>query len=118
MDIGSFYKIALRAYLIEHLSLDSLDAEIANSSMRFQPVCPDEQCELQKNCLLKLKYIYLANSVHIERLNDNDVAILEKCISEYEESGSISPEVMRIIDHTYNNLLLPEPAYNKQITPA
>ncbi|ALU13057.1 hypothetical protein ACH52_0225 [Eubacterium limosum] len=73
------YKYGLMQYLSDMLMLEEYEKEMAESPLRFLPCPENEQSVYQKYSMTGFKYIYLRNNLYIEKLESEDLQILEEC---------------------------------------
>ena len=89
------YRKYFMKYIYETLNLEKYDKEIEDSNLKFCSCEEEFQEYYQKES--NLKYIYIKNNLHIERLSDNDLQILET--SEDEK------ELLDLIKNTYEEII-------------
>lgn len=73
------YKCGLMQYLSDMLMLEEYEKEMAESPLGFLPCSENEQSVYQKYGMTGFKYIYLRNNLYIEKLESNELQILEEC---------------------------------------
>lgn len=103
--VEAYYKEGLAQLLIEKLDLKEFDFMLEESEMNFIP--NDEECktEAQEAGDLGLKYIYLRNELHLERLETVDLENLEEEMK--RNGGEISKEAKAIIEKTFARIITP-----------
>lgn len=103
--VETYYKAGLTQFLIEKLDLREYDFMLEESEMNYIP--NDEECktEAQRAGDLGLKYIYLRNELHLERLGTVDLEELEEEMR--KNGGEISEEAKVIIEKTFANVITP-----------
>lgn len=105
-SMETYYKKGLAQLLIEKLDLKEFDYMLEESKMKYIP--NDEECKLeaQKVGDLGLKYIYLRNELHLERLEMEDLEKLEKEMR--KNGGQLSEEAKTIIEDTFAKVITPK----------
>jgi predicted small lipoprotein YifL len=102
VNAESIYMDALGNYLKEQLDLASYDKQIAEFGCI--PVDIEEQSEHQKEKNMGLKYIYLRNEPHLDRLSDEDMALL----TEAANGSSINRQLItEMVVRTFEQVLSP-----------
>lgn len=81
-NIQKNYKIIFEKYIAETLNLKKYDDLLANSNLKIDSCVPYRMDYYQKNSTLNLKYIYIKNNLHIEKLAKEDLDSLEKANDE------------------------------------
>jgi hypothetical protein len=76
-NLQSIYKEHLEKYLFEALNLKQYEEKITSNNFEFVEIDKGKQDPYQKFSSLDLKYIYLRNNIHIEKLNTEDLEILK-----------------------------------------
>ena len=71
------YKAIFSDYIIKTLGLEQIDKALAENSMGFISVPEEEKTDYQKDSPLGLKFIYLRNEFHIDRLSDEELQNFE-----------------------------------------
>lgn len=105
VSVEVYYRKGLQEFLVEQLDLKEYDFMLEESEMNYIPNNEESKSEAQKMGDLGLKYIYLRNDLHLERLDENDVNILEDELR--ENRGEISEKAKDIIKDTYANVITP-----------
>lgn len=101
-DAESVYMEYLGNYLKEQLDLLSYDDQVA--ALGCIPVDAEEQSEHQKEKNMGLKFIYLRNEAHLERLSDEDMALLREAAN----GSSINRQLItEMVIRTFEQVLSP-----------
>lgn len=79
LKLQMVYKCGLMQYLSDMLMLEEYEKEMAESPLGFLPCPENEQSVYQKYGMTGFKYIYLRNNLYIEKLESDDLQILEEC---------------------------------------
>lgn len=103
MDIEKVYMTALGNYIKEQLGLEEYDNKIAE--LGCIPVDEEYQTEYQKNANMGLKYIYIRNELHLERLSEEDMELLKESLTSTEEEAQ--DLVMEMVVRTFENCISP-----------
>ena len=99
--IERIYRIGFSKFLLEKLDLQMYDDELKEDEMNFIPCDEEHKTDTQKKDELKLNYIFVRNDVHVERLSDEQKAVLEK----QDLDKVYSNDVMDIIEKTYVDVM-------------
>lgn len=99
--IEQIYRIGFSKYLLEKLDLQTYDDELKENEMNFIPCDEEHKTDAQKKDELKLNYIFVRNDVHVERLSDEQQAVLRR----QDLGGVYSNEAMDIIEETYVDVM-------------
>ncbi len=109
MSIEEIYIKGLGQYLLNELNLAEYDEKIANSEMNYIPNNLDKMSESQKTNSLGLQFLYLRNDLHLERLHEEQIQILEQEAKNFDiNEQEISEEAMDVIINTYSNVITPK----------
>lgn len=101
-DAESIYMECLGSYLTEQLDLALYDDQVA--ALGCIPVDAEEQSEHQKEKNMGLKFLYLRNEAHLDRLSDNDMALL----TEAANGSSINRQLItEMVVRTFEQVLSP-----------
>lgn len=79
LKLQMVYKCGLMQYLSDMLMLEEYEKEMAESPLGFLPCPENKQSVYQKYGMTGFKYIYLRNNLYIEKLESNELQILEEC---------------------------------------
>ena len=93
------YKNQFCDYIKNELFLEKYDVQIANDSLKYIMIPDKYKREYQKNNPLGLKYIYLRNEFHFERLTEDQKKLLS--------SETSSSDIMQLIKDTCENIISP-----------
>jgi hypothetical protein len=97
------YREVLSKFLLGKLPLESFDKEIGESELGFLPVEAKRQSVYQFYDCLGLKYFYLRNNLHIERLNTDELELLKNSIS--EQSSENEDAVTRLVESSWKKII-------------
>ncbi|HOQ07262.1 MAG TPA: hypothetical protein PLP87_05555 [Clostridiales bacterium] len=97
------YREALSRYLLEMLPLESFDREIESNELGFLPVERERQSVYQFYDCLGLKFFYLRNNLHIERLSAGELETLKDSI--IEKSPENEEAVSRLVESSWKNII-------------
>ena len=103
MDIEKIYMTALGNYIKEQLGLEEYDNKIAE--IGCIPVDEEYKSENQKNGDMGLKYIYIRNELHLDRLADDDMELLKESVTSTEAEAQ--DLVMEMVVRTFENCISP-----------
>lgn len=104
--VEDIYREGLSLFLLQELDLERYDEQLSESGMGYIPNDEDNRSESQKMSRLGLKYIYLRNELHLERLNEEQKERLNAEAASYK--GTISDEAMEVITATYEDVITPK----------
>lgn len=102
--IQSLYQKVLEEYLAQELDLEKIDKKIQKNSHNFHPLEEDQQY-YQRHSMLDLNFIFLRNTIFIERLSQEDIGILLKYYDQNETE--ITDELRELVKRTYPYVLAP-----------
>jgi len=97
------YREVLSRFLLGKLPLESCDKEIGGNQLGFLPVEPRRQSVYQFYDCLGLKYFYLRNNIHIERLDLDQLEILKNSIT--EQSPENEAAVAGLVESTWKGII-------------
>ena len=97
------YREVLSKYLLRKLPLESFDKEIGENELCFLPVEAKRQSAYQFYDCLGLKYFYLRNNLHIERLSVDELELLKSSIS--EQSSENEDAVARLVESSWKKII-------------
>lgn len=103
LKLQALYKKTLGELLVAVLELDSFDNELASNELEFIEVPDKEKGFYQKYDTLGLKYIYLRNNIHIEKLSIEDVKILKSALA--SEDNTAQEQLYKMIARTYPEVI-------------
>ena len=95
MKLENKYRKYFQNYIIKTLSLDKYDKMITESDLKFYTCLEERKDYYQKSS--PLNYIYIKNNLHIEKLNNDDLKILEESNNE--------DELIELIKKTWQNII-------------
>ena len=103
----SLYRKAFEGWLLESTNLKDFDSQLKSSDLSFAPIPEDQQSFYQFYSTLDLHFIYLCSNIPIERLNADDLTLLQSKV----ESGKadISPELTEMVKRTFSDVLMAYP---------
>ena len=104
-QLYAYYRKAMEAYLLTTLRLDAYDKQVEDSGLYFIPVRDVSKGESHRLSVLRLDHLYIHNSPHIERLSEEDVAILKRLYDENGQAGTITQEALDLVARTYPELI-------------
>jgi hypothetical protein len=106
----ALYRKGLDAMLVEELDLDRYDREIGAQSTHFVPVdimkefnSDPESYFWSSLSMMNLDHIFLRNSVHVERLEGDDLQIFEDAYA--ERATEVSEEMREVIERTWKRII-------------
>lgn len=105
-SVENYYKDGIKQYLVEKLKLEEYDLMLEMSTMNYIPNDDENKTEVQKNGDLGLKYIYLRNEIHIERLSEKELDIIKNEMK--KNDGHLSETMKQIIESTYVKVISPK----------
>ena len=97
------YKLLFEKYLLSKVRLDEYDKKMENSELLFVPIKPEKMDCYQATSSMGLKYIYLRNYLHVEKLSSSDI---NRIIS-LSDNGLNQPskELYDLIEATYRDVI-------------
>lgn len=110
MDAERIYMESLGNYLKEQLDLKLYDEQIAEFDCI--PVDMEEQVEYQKDRNMGLRFIYLRNELHLERLSDEDRQLLAERMEDSSEDAQ--DLVTEMVVRTFEQCLSPRELTNEE----
>lgn len=97
------YRFLLSRFLLGQTELAQIDQEIEKYEIGFSKIESAQRDIYQRNDFIGLRYVYLRNPIHIERLEESQLKFLESLL------GSISKEKARkageLLKNTYKEVL-------------
>lgn len=115
--IENVYRIGVSQYLSDTLSLKEYDQKLTSSDMRFVQNDEEHLSEAQKNDKLGLRFIYLRNNVHIERLSEEEQELLYNETVQ-TKNDKLSTEAEKIVEDSFYSVLaykVPKNEEEKQV---
>ena len=103
MECENKYMELLGSYLKEQLELERYDKAV--EELGCLPLDKEEQSEAQKRANMGLKYVYLRNDLHLERLAEEDVKILKESLG--KEEGEEREKAMEVVVRTFPICTMP-----------
>lgn len=92
------YRHALEDYIMKICDIRKYELRMEDSGIRFSKLEEDAQSIYQKWCTWNLNYIYLRNNVHIEKLDFQDLQILQN----YDIGSN---ELFDLVKRTYKEVI-------------
>lgn len=111
MSVEEIYREVLSQYLLETLELEKYDEQLSNSEMGYIPNKGEDITEPQNRDRMVLKYIYLRNELHTERLSDEEVNIL---LTEAKNGNLYSDKSKEVIINSFANVIPPKKFENEE----
>jgi len=108
LELSAYYRKAFEQYMLVTLRLDSIDQSIEGSGLGFAPWWDEKitlyaMSQYEKDTMLSLRHLYVKSPIHIERLNDGDLATLEGL---YAENGpAVTQDALDFVARTYPELI-------------
>ena len=106
-----YYKCFI-VYFIEKYNLDKYDELINNSELNFTPIKEEDMDIYQYFSSPYLKYLYLRNSLHLERLTSDERLFLQYRIE--NNNYNLDYEMKIFIERTYKKLIFEDVLKNGQ----
>lgn len=103
MECENRYMELLGSYLKEQLELERYDKAV--EELGCLPLDKEKQSEAQKRANMGLKYIYLRNDLHLERLAEEDVKVLKESLG--KEEGEEREKAMEVVVRTFPICTMP-----------
>lgn len=97
------YKSGLMKYLTDILMLDEYEKWIKENPLRFIPCTAKEQSVYQKYSMTNFNYIYLRNNLYIEKLELEEIEILETLMNKKEDLND--DKLLELVARTYQNII-------------
>lgn len=98
------YQFLVQRYILEKTRLDRIDVRMQEYKIPFISYQNEERDRYQVKDYMKLKYIYMRNDVHCERLTSEQIAILEKARKHLTEEQAVR-QAMMLVQDTYKKVL-------------
>ena len=103
ISLYQLYSNLLYQYLIDKLKLNIYDKMIMDARNHFEPVSVDNMDFYQYLAKDYLKYFYIRNNLHIERLNIEELAFLKH---KYESKNNLlDQDTIKFIRKTYPKVI-------------
>jgi len=103
LNLYSFYHDLITKYLIKKFELDSFDNHFSESNLNYKKV-PDDQMDIyQYLSSSNLKYFYLRNNIHMERLTQEELNFFMNKLDNNDEL--IDEATEKMIESTINKVL-------------
>lgn len=102
--IQDLYQFLAQRYILEKTGLERIDIRMSEYEIPFLPLPEEKQDTYQKKDFMGLRYIYMRNDVHMERLTADQAALLEKALNNPEEEKAIKP-AMNLVRDTFRHIL-------------
>lgn len=100
------YKKALEDLLLEKLPLRLIDENMKKSLLDFRPIPEEKQDYYQKGSGMGLRYIYLRNDLHIEKLSAEELGFLEGMSGLDEEGKAFLAATVERVVNPYDQICL------------
>ena len=101
--VQNMYRQVLSDWLLESLPLAEWDARIAASDLRVEPIPEPNQTFYQRYSRLGLRYVYLRNNIHVERLSTDDISEFQSLLGNPEFAADSG--LRAIVLRTYSEVL-------------
>jgi hypothetical protein len=103
----ALYRKTFENWLLEVTSLREFNDRLENSGLDFIPVPERRQDFQQRHTSMDLKYVFLANTIPIERLGEDDLALLYSMIQ--DGRSDITCELTEMVARTFSDVLMAFP---------
>jgi hypothetical protein len=103
----ALYRKALENLLLESTNLKEFDDRLSSSELVFVPVPEKEQSFYQLYSTWDLQFVYLCSNIPLERLDEDDLAILDFLIK--GGKVDISSELTTLVRRTFSDVLIANP---------
>lgn len=97
------YRFLLSRFLLRQTELAKIDQEIGNHEAEFSEIESAEQDIYQKSDFMGLRYLYLRNPIHIERLEESQLKFLESFLDSFSKEKA--REAVELLKSTYKDVL-------------
>lgn len=97
------YRFLLSRFLLKQAELAKIDQEIENHEAGFSEIEAEEKDIYQKSDFMGLRYLYLRNHIHIERLEISQLKFLETLLDSFSKTQAI--EARELLKSTYKNVI-------------
>ncbi len=105
------YRLGFENYLQQLFDIEKYDNLLSESELNFLPAEGDNITQQQENSMLGMKYIYVRNDIHLERLTEEDYEILKDAAEQTGEDitgdTEIPDSVQEMIERTFCNIIAP-----------
>lgn len=98
------YRFLAQRYILEKTRLDRIDMRMKEYEIPFIPYPVEERDIYQKQDFMKLRYIYMRNEVHMERLTPEQIEVFETAKNHITEETAIV-KAMTLVQNTYREVL-------------
>ena len=95
----ALYRKALEQYFMDAMTLKEFDEHIGSHELNFQPVSSERYLFYQKYSTMPLDFIYLRSNLPIERLDSEDLKIIENLI--HSGRSDVTDELAAMVVRTY-----------------
>ena len=110
MDCENRYMELLGTYLKEQLELERYDKAV--EELGCLPLDNERMSDAQKRGNMGLKYLYLRNDLHLERLTEEDVKVLKDSLG--KEEGEEKEKAMEVVVRTFPVCTMPVLAVDEE----
>lgn len=98
------YRFLAQRYILEKTRLDRIDMRMKEYKIPFIPYPAEERDVYQKQDFMKLRYIYMRNEIHMERLTPKQMEVFETAKNHITEEAAIV-KAMTLVQNTYREVL-------------
>jgi len=103
ISMYNLYRKLFSEYIMGKLELKKYDDELTNSSLNFKCV-DEEKMDVYQYCTSdELKYLYIRNNIHIERLSDQEKNFLINRLRDIKDE--LDEEARQLVQSTYQKLI-------------
>ena len=96
------YRHFLTNYLIGKYNLKEYDKRLLESNLNYLAIKPEKMDFYQDFSKSQLKYFYIRNELYLDNLPEEEVAFLDKCISNFDIDGKT---IFNYIEKTYKKVI-------------
>ncbi len=105
------YRLMFSAVLIGRSGLDRLDGRLADQGI---PAAPTEEWdEYRARDLLGLRYFYLRSPLRLDRLDSDELALLERCLAQ-RDGWDAFEAALRLVNNTFRKVFEISPDHPTQ----
>lgn len=103
IQLQTVYRFFLSQFLLQTTKMDVIDRKLKQHELSFLENRSENMNFYQRNDLMGLDYFYLRNHIHIERLEEEQLKLLEGLLDKVTEENAKEAKVL--IENTYKKVL-------------
>ena len=103
-DAQDMYRFLIQRYILEKTKLDRIDKRMKEYKIPFIPYPSEKKDEYQAHDFMNLQYIYMRNDIHMERLTEEQLAVIEEAATNLTDETAVV-NAMVLVQNTYREVL-------------